>query len=148
LIRHKWLAMAWVLVVCALLGHNAHLWLVKRIVPDTDIMALLPVQERDPVLQQSFKHMVDAAQQRVIVLVGAPEWEDARRAATAYSAVLAAHPDLFESNQITDATQSDWLAPFQAHRIGLLTAKQEAQLRTEPPQFWTNAAQASLYSAF
>ncbi|MES2324263.1 MAG: MMPL family transporter [Pseudomonadota bacterium] len=140
--------MAWVLVVCALLGHNAHLWLVKRIVPDTDIMALLPVQERDRVLQQSFKHMVDAAQQRVIVLVGAPEWEDARRAATAYSAVLAAHPDLFESNQITDATQSDWLTPFQAHRIGLLTAKQEAQLRTEPPQFWTDAAQASLYSAF
>lgn len=140
--------MAWVLVVCALLGHNAYLWLGKRIVPDTDIMALLPVQERDPILQQSFKHMVDAAQQRVIVLVGAPAWEDARRAASAYSAVLAAHPELFEANQITDATQSDWLAPFQPHRIGLLTARQEAQLRTEPPQFWTDTAQASLYSAF
>jgi predicted exporter len=42
------------LVVCLLLGHNAYLWLGKRIVPDTDILALLPVQERDPMLQQSF----------------------------------------------------------------------------------------------
>jgi hypothetical protein len=29
-------------------------------VPDTDILALLPVQERDPILQQSFTHMVEA----------------------------------------------------------------------------------------
>ncbi|MDO9194225.1 MAG: hypothetical protein Q7U12_15110, partial [Undibacterium sp.] len=67
-------AAVWALVVCLLLGHNAYLWLDKRIVPDTDILALLPVQERDPVLQQSFTHMVDSAQQRVIVLIGAADW--------------------------------------------------------------------------
>lgn len=38
--RHKWLAWTWALVVCALLGHNAYLWMVQRIVPDTDILAL------------------------------------------------------------------------------------------------------------
>ena len=55
----KGYALAWVLVVVMLLAHNAYLWLDKRIVPDTDILALLPVQEQDPVLQQSFTHMVD-----------------------------------------------------------------------------------------
>jgi predicted exporter len=145
---HKRLALAWTLVVCLLLGHNAYLWLGQRIVPDTDILALLPVQERDPVLQLSFTHMVDAAQQRVLVLVGAPDWVDATRAADAYQAVLAASPGLLEPLKVDESVQADWLAPFQKHSLSLLTAQQEAQLRSEAPQFWTEAALARLYSAF
>jgi predicted exporter len=148
LIRHKGLALTWALVVCLLLGHNAYLWLGKRIVPDTDILALLPVQERDPVLQRSFTHMVDAAQQRVIILIGAPDWRDAQRAADAYNAVLAPRAALLDQVKLTDATQGDWLAPFQKHSLVLLTAQQEAQLRAQPPQFWTDTALAKLYSAF
>jgi len=146
--RQTWLALAWALVVCALLGHNAYLWLGKRIVPGTDILALLPVQEQDPILQRSFTQMVDAAQQRVIVLVGAPEWEGAKKASAAYGAVLARHPDLFAPAAMSDQAQADWLAPFQAHRMSLLTAKQEEQLRTEGAQFWTDTALAGVYSAF
>ena len=70
--NRKGVALAWALVVCLLLAHNAYLWLGQRIVPDTDILNLLPVQERDPLLQQSFTHMVDAAQQRVVVLLARP----------------------------------------------------------------------------
>ena len=128
--------------------HNAYLWLVQRIVPNTDIMALLPVQERDPVLQQSFSHMVDAAQQRVIVLVGAADWEDAKRAADAYNAVLAPRKDLFDAIQINEKTQGDWLSLFQRHSLTLLTAQQEAQLRAKPPQFWLETALGKLYSPF
>ncbi|MES2740477.1 MAG: MMPL family transporter [Pseudomonadota bacterium] len=140
--------MLWALVVCLLLGHNAYLWLGKRIVPDTDILALLPVQERDPVLQQSFTHMVDAAQQRLVLLIGAPDWHDATRAADAYSAVLARHPELFQATRVDQQTQSDWLALFQAHRQILLTAEQEDQLRREPPQFWLDTALRALYAPF
>lgn len=146
--RSRQLALLWALVVCLLLGHNAYLWLVQRIVPDTDIMALLPVQERDPILQQSFTHMVDAAQQRVIVLAGAKEWGDAQRAADAYSAVLAAHKDIVDATPIDEQTQTDWLSLFQQHRLTLLTAQQDAQLRTQPAQFWVQAALAKLYSPF
>lgn len=146
--RFNWLAAVWVLVVCALLGHNAYLWIGKHIVPNTDILALLPVQERDPILQRSFTKMVDSAQQRVVVLVGAKEWPDAQRAAKAYADVLGQRPELFEATRLTGQMEADWLSPFQAHRMALLTAAQEAQLRTAPPQFWTDAALAKLYSAF
>ncbi|MFZ6657752.1 MMPL family transporter [Undibacterium sp. TJN19] len=142
------LAIAWALVVCLLLAHNAYLWLGKRITPDTDILALLPVQERDAVLQQSFAHMVDTAQQRVIILLGAPDWEQAKRAADAYQAVLATRRDLLVSTTINDQTQSDWLSTFQKNSLGLLTAQQELQLRTETPQFWTDIALAKIYGAF
>ncbi len=145
---NRTLALAWALVVCLLAGHNAWLWLGKRIVPDTDILALLPVQEQDRVLRQSFTQMVDAAQQRVVVLVGASDWAAARRAADAYGEVLAARPELIRTAAIDDSTQANWLAPFEPHRLALLTNEQEAQLRREPPQFWTDAALAKLYAAF
>jgi predicted exporter len=146
--RSRALAALWALMVCLLLGHNAYLWLVKRIVPDTDILALLPVQERDPVLQQSFTHMVDAAQQRVVVLAGAADWQQAVRAADAYSAVLAGHKDLFEATPVDEQTQSDWLSLFQQHRLTLLTAQQEQQLRDMPSGFWLQNALSKLYSPF
>lgn len=146
--NQKKLALAWALVVCLLIGHNAYLWLGKHLVPDTDILALLPVQERDPVLQQSFSHMVEASQQRVIVLVGATNWEDAQRAADAYSAVVATRKDVLQATQLTDQMQDDWLKKFQEHSQILLTAQQEEQLRTQPPQFWVDAALVRLYSPF
>ncbi|GGY01462.1 MMPL family transporter [Pseudoduganella dura] len=141
-------ALAWLVAVALLVGHNGYLWVVKRIVPDTDIMALLPVQERDPILQRSFAHMVDAAQQRVIVLVGAAEWEDAKRAADAYSAVLAKRPDLFAAASAGEGVQAEWLSLFQKHRLVLMSPAQQAQLEKEGTAFWTQQALAKLYAPF
>ncbi len=142
------LPLLWLVAVGLLLAHHGYLWFVQRIVPDTDIMALLPVQERDPVLQRSFAHMVDAAQQRVIVLAGAPEWADAKKAADAYSAVLAERPDLFAAASAGEQVQAEWLALFQQHRLVLMTAAQEEQLRTQGTTFWTSEALAKLYAPF
>jgi predicted exporter len=142
------LAVLWLVVVALLLGHNGYLWLVKRIVPDTDIMALLPVQERDPILQRSFAHMVDAAQQRVIVLVGAADWDDAKRAADAYGAVLAKHPGLFAAADAGASVQAEWLSLFQQHRLVLMSPAQQEQLQREGTAFWTQQALAKLYAPF
>jgi predicted exporter len=141
-------AWAWAFVVCLLFAHQAYLWLGQRIVPDTDILALLPVQQRDPVLQQSFTHMVETAQQRVVVLVGAADWENAKRAADAYSGVLATKPALLQMTQLSEQTQADWLTQFRRHSLVLMTAADEAQLRRQPPQYWADAALSRLYSPF
>jgi predicted exporter len=143
------LPLLWVGVVCLLLAHNVYLWLGKRIVLDTDILALLPVQQRDPVLQLAFTHMVDAAQQRLIVLVGAPDWVQAGRAADAFRDVLVPHRELVQvATGVADREEIDWLAPFQAHRLVLLTAPQEAALRHEPAQYWIDSALSQIYNPF
>ncbi|WP_295749398.1 MMPL family transporter [Undibacterium sp.] len=142
------LAIIWALVVALLLAHNAYLWLGQRIAPDTDILALLPVQERDPILQKSFTQMVDAAQQRVVVLVGAKDWADAKRAADAYTAVLRTRPDLIATMQLNEQNQADWLSKFQQHSLILMSSEQEAQLGNKPAQFWLDAALSKLYSPF
>jgi predicted exporter len=148
LIRHKRLALAWTLVVALLLAHQAYLWLGQRIAPDTDILALLPVQQRDPVLQQSFTHMVETAQQRVVVLVGASDWDGAKRAADAYGAVLAQAPALLQMSAADEATQTDWLTSFRSHSLVLMSPAQQAQLQNQSPQFWTQSALSALYQPF
>ena len=143
------MALAWALAVALLLAHNGYLWLVKGVVPDTDIMALLPVEQRDPVLQQAFTHMVDAAQQRLIVLVGADDWEHARAAADAYGAVLARQPALLQSGvQLSAQNQQDWLAPSQQMRLSLLTPAQQEALHRQPSKYWIDTALQQLYSPF
>ncbi|WP_028104968.1 MMPL family transporter [Pseudoduganella violaceinigra] len=144
----KRFALLWLLVATLVAGHNAWLWFVQRVVPDTDILALLPVQERDPVLQQSFQHMVDAAQQRVVVLVGATDWVKAKQAADAYRKVLGEQPSVLAATALNDKTQDDWLQLFHRHRSVLLTAAQERQLREQSPQAWSETALGGLYGAF
>ena len=148
MITQRRLALAWAFIVCLLIGHNAWLWLGQRIVPDTDILALLPLDKRDPVLQQSFTHMVDSAQQRVVVLVGAKDWNDAVHAADAYRKVLTPHGALLTFDAMSDDTQAGWLAGLQPHALLLVGAAQERQMRQQPPEFWKNDALARLYNAF
>jgi predicted exporter len=139
-------AWLWSLVVCLLVVHTSYLWLNQRIAPETDILALLPLQERDPVLQQAFTRMVDMGQQRLIVLVGADDWTQARDAADAYYSELSLHNDLLQLEQrATLDPLQDGLGFFRQHRLGLLTTEQESALRHEPAQFWVDRALSKLY---
>jgi len=141
-------AWVWALVICLLLTHCIYLWLGKRVAPDTDILALLPVQERDPLLQDAFVRMVDSAQQRLVVLVGTGDWTEAVRAADAYFAVLAPRTDLLQLDRVADQTRGDGLALFQQHRLVLLTPQDETALRSEPEKHWIDIALANLYAPF
>ena len=143
------LALTWLLVVTLLLGHNAYLWLVQRVSPDTDILALLPSSRHDDVMQQAFAHMVDSAQQKVVVLVGANDWDKAVQAAAAYQTRIATQPDLLQP-MAGDAAQLQgaWLSSFDHSRLMLLTQQQREQLRNESPEQWSQRALGALYGAF
>ncbi|MGH9935362.1 MAG: MMPL family transporter, partial [Blastocatellia bacterium] len=137
------------MVVASVVAHNAYLWWGQRFIADTDILALLPLEQRDPALQRAFTHMVDATQQRLIVLIGATDGADARLAADAYSEVLAPHGNLVQgAGRILDQAGSDWAASLAGRRLTLMTPQDEASLRSQPQKFWTDVALAKLYSPF
>jgi predicted exporter len=145
----KLLPLLWAVVVFSILAYDGYLWFEKRIVPVTDILALLPAQERDPVLGQALNQIIAAAQQRLVVLLGAPDWKDARRAADSFTAVLAPHADVVQvSAAIPNETQSDWLEQLAPHRLLLLTARDDAALQGGSTEYWTDAALRTLYSPF
>ncbi|MEO6165430.1 MAG: hypothetical protein ABIP88_14970 [Candidatus Binatia bacterium] len=145
----RWAPWFWAAVVAVVVIHNGYLWWQQRLVPDTNILALLPAQGRDPVLQRALPQMVEAAEQRVIVLIGAADWDDARRAAAVYRKAIAPFRHLlFAAEAITERTESDWLATFKNHRLTLLTSEDDAALRSQAPSYWLDRALAKLYSPF
>lgn len=141
----KRLAWAWGVVVCVLLAHNIDLLMSGRLAPDTDILALLPVQERDPVLHKATTQIVGSTQQRLVVLVGADDWQQASRAADAYLDVIRPHAKLLMLDKRTNQWQDDGLW-FRRHRSILLTAGDELALKSQPENYWIDAALGKLHS--
>ena len=145
--RRNLLAWVWGVIVCLLLAHSAYLLMSDRLAPDTDILALLPVQERDPVLQKAVTHIVASTRQRLVVLVGADDWEQTRRAANAYHAVLAPHTELLRLDDRANSWQADE-SLVGRHRLILMTGSDERALKRQPESYWINFALSNLYSPF
>jgi len=145
---HK-IALLWLLIVSILLIHSGYLLLNKHISFSTDILALLPAEQRDPVVQKATDHMFNTVQQQVAVLVGANTWQEAVRAADAYTTVIHTRPDLFQSSHmISETTPNNYLDIFLKSRLGLLTLRQQSELKTQSSQYWVNIALSILYSPF
>jgi predicted exporter len=145
----KFLPWFWAFVVACVAGHGAYLWWGQRLAIDTDILALLPAEQRDDGLRRAFARMVEATQQRVIVLIGADDWPAAVRAADAYRDVVAGHADLMRSaSPDAEKAASDWIDTFFRHRLVLMTAEDETNLRHQSRQFWVDLALTQLYAPF
>ena len=94
--------------------------------------------------------MVDAAQQRLIVLVGADDWAEARPCRRQLPCGTGAAQKSAASGRTDhDQPQQDWLALFQQHRLVLVTPGDEAALRSQAATaYWVDTALAKLYSPF
>lgn len=137
----------WAGVAGLLLAHNLYLWLGARLATDSDILALLPAENRDPALEKAFGHMVASAQQRLIVLVGADDWNQAVGAADRYLKALASGKNLLTPDrEISPRREQDWLTLFDKYRLVLMTPNDERALRDRDKQYWVDAALTKLYS--
>lgn len=144
----RWTAWLWAAVVCALIAHVTWLWQTDRLTPNTDLLAMLPDEEQDPMLQHATTQMSHMAQQRLMVLIGAADWEDAKRAAFAYRTVVDAHADIVSMDHHGGASQleRDGLAQYFAYRQVLLTPEQRDALMHQEAGYWTYLAERQIYS--
>jgi predicted exporter/predicted LPLAT superfamily acyltransferase len=96
--RGRFLAFLWLVVVMAAGGHLA--WrAAEGLHFRTDLTALLPREDQDPVLQRANDTVTRALSQQVVLLVGAPERRQARAAAAEISHRL-------DSERLVDLTTS------------------------------------------
>ena len=86
---NRLVAFLWLAVVVIAAGYLA-LRLSEGLTFRTDLMALLPREERDPLLQQANDQVTDALSRRVVILIGHKDRDDARAAVAKVSEVLAA----------------------------------------------------------
>ncbi len=144
--RARQLALAWLLLVLAALAHNAWLWTGSRLQLDTDVLAMLPQDERDPAVHNATRQLADAAARRVVVLVGGGDWPTARRAADTYAAVLdKSGLPLALRYQVDEATAGALMDFFLPHRGQLLTAQQRQMLSSRSPAQLAQDAVQALY---
>jgi len=126
------------------------LWLiaVRHLPLETNVLALLPTTERNPVAEQAVDHLAGSVSDRVVVLIGAKDASTARAAAARFDA-LARESDAFSSVQgkippFDPAFLSNFYLP---HRFQLLSqgdrAALEAELRRHPASAVVDAPTAN-----
>ncbi|MCV2350882.1 MMPL family transporter [Paucibacter sp. Y2R2-4] len=140
-------AAVWLLLCAVLCSHALWLLLGGRLQLDTDVLAMLPQDERQPAVRQATRALADAAARRVVVLVGAADWDAARQAGDAFAASLLEAPaaPITLRYQVGEASAEQWLGFFTPYQGQLLTAEQRALLQRESPDTLAQRAVESLY---
>ncbi|MDR0588713.1 MAG: transporter [Burkholderiales bacterium] len=140
-------ARCWLIVVAALLLHNLYLFAVKSVRFDTNILALLPSEKKDDTLDHAMNRLIHDAEQKIIIAIGAQQWETASNATDAFIRVLALHPDLVEVTDTHDDTSINAIETyFQDRRFNLLTPRQVDLLRHESVDYWVEEGERLLYA--
>lgn len=138
-------ALAWLLVVVAVGAHQWQFWKHDGI--DTDVMALLPVNEQAPDVALATEQLVGQMSRQVVVLLGATEWADARAAVQVLRQSLAsgAGARLREDRVAQKASIDSALGFYQPWRERLLTPQQRAMLAGTPDAALVQRALQELY---
>lgn len=143
--RLPWQVAAWVwLALCCVVAvHQWKFWSAGHF--GTDVMALLPQDEQAPEVARATRQLADQVSRQVVVMIGAPDWAGARKAAAAWQgAVDAAHAPLKQSAMAGPDALRDTLAFYAPYRDRLLTPAQRVQLEQAAPQSLVQNALAAL----
>lgn len=145
-VRARWLAGVWLLVVLAIVGHNLWLWTGARLHLDTDVLAMLPQNERDTTVQMATRQLTDSASRRIVVLAGGGDWASARAAADAYEQALSASSALVTVRyRVDEATAARLIDFFKPWRGQLLTTAQRQTLTSQSAAQLADTAVQALY---
>lgn len=138
-------SLLWLLLVLAVGAHQWHFWKQGRI--DTDVLALLPINERAPDVAQATQQLAEQIQRQVVVLLGTGQWEQTRAAAQTFRAVLRQHPQahLQEAAMAKDVSLQSALGFYQPWHTALLTPAQRAELRASSDEALVQRALQGLY---
>ena len=132
--RLRWQVAAWVwLALCVVVAvHQWTFWRAGHF--STDVMALLPQDEQAPEVGRATRQLADQVTRQVVVMIGAPDWAGAQKAAAAWQAsVDAAHAPFKQSAMAGPDTLRDSLAFYGPYRDRLLTPAQRTQLERAAP---------------
>lgn len=106
-------------------------WSQGRLSLQTDLLALLPSDSRNPTAEQALDTLAARTSARALFLVGSPTREQAGQAATGFAQALRQHPVWAEVRErATDMDPQQLLGFYAEHRFMLMTASDREALRT------------------
>ncbi|MBZ4415723.1 MMPL family transporter [Myxococcus sp. RHSTA-1-4] len=116
------LAILWTLVVLAVGVHQVLFWRSARL--DTDVLALLPEDEQAPEVDAATRRLTDGAGRELVMLVGAPDWASAQRAADVVTAELSRDTALLAPSVVDASALEKAVEFYRPYRDRLLTPAQ------------------------
>ncbi|WP_159669280.1 MMPL family transporter [Andreprevotia sp. IGB-42] len=136
------LALFWLLVLLLSAG-----WLVLNRAElarklDTDLFALLPKNEHDPVAEQAMASMARTIEGKLIVLAGSTDRGAAERAADTLSAALGTLPVTAQQQEFDLASLRDFYAQYP----GVLLTPADDQALQQSAQYWYGRALQNAYA--
>ncbi|HIV73217.1 MAG TPA: hypothetical protein H9903_19940 [Candidatus Aquabacterium excrementipullorum] len=118
-----WGALLWLVAVAIIAGHQWVFWRAPAL--NTDVFDLLPQDQQQPLAQQAMTQMAGQAERRIVVMLGAADWETAQAAAKRFDASLTSqHAGLHR----TAEAGGDALDFYKPWRDALLTDAQRRAL--------------------
>ncbi|MCL1824397.1 MAG: MMPL family transporter [Betaproteobacteria bacterium] len=143
--RHRALAWGWLgvlaLLAVALLAHT----LPWRGQIDTDLLALLPVDERNPHAEAALKTLTQHGERELVLLLDAPDADMAQRAAHQVRENLRDAPLVPQAPQAQIEAMRDLYFP---HRTGLVTDQDMRWIADSEPPAQAQRALALAYQLF
>lgn len=141
----KVLAVLWLVLVLAALAHVA--WTARGGLPlDSDLMALLPREERDPAVQRAKDRMAETLSRRAVVMVGHTDRAVARAQAARLREALLAEGLIRPDSDIPTAESIRRLgAAYFPHRAALLSDSDRQWLETGNAAALVERALAQVY---
>lgn len=97
-------------------------WQSSRL--NTDVMALLPTDEHQPIVNTVARKLTEDNSRRVVVLVGAPDWSTARDVAARLRVEMAQHSAILTLSPLNAASLDAAMTFYGPGREGLLTSEQ------------------------
>ena len=115
----------WLLVVVLIALHQWQFWRSPQV--DTNVFSLLPHDAGSPLAEQATRQLAHLSERRVVVLIGAPRWSQARTAARRYAQAVAAQ-DVGLRRVADGAAAEALMGFFEKSRNVLLTDQQRREL--------------------
>jgi predicted exporter len=143
--RGAWLLAGglWLIVVLAMAAHQWIFWRQPGNL-STDVLALLPQDERAPEVALATRQLADQASRQIVVMVGAPSWDEARDAAAAFRGAVR-NTGWRESVTADGGELAHALDFYRPWRDRLLTAEQRVRLQTASESALVQAALGALH---
>ncbi len=113
---------------------------------ETDILALLPGAQHDPVVDRALREFSDQAGRKIIFLVGSRNAEHARAAGAVFAAELKAGEGIADVQYEVRNRVGETVTAYQAYRHSLLSAKDRERLASGHGEALYRDAQRALYT--
>jgi predicted exporter len=113
---------------------------------ETDILALLPGTEHDPVVDRALREFSDQAGRKILFLVGSRNEDDAHAAGAAFAAALKAGDGIADVQYEVQNRVGETLTAYQAYRHALLSDRDRQRLAAGDGEALYRDAQRALYT--